>query len=64
MTGLYSITNRVMGAPNIALLGQDTVFTQFQAMGLTKNNAVILAGFLFAAIVILCLFLFSVQRSA
>ena len=58
MTGLYSITNRVMGAPNIALLGQDTVFTQFQAMGLTKNNAVILAGFLFAAIVILCLFLF------
>ena len=58
MTGLYSITNRVMGAPNIALLGQDAVFTQFQAMGLTKNNAVILAGFLFAAIVILCLFLF------
>lgn len=58
MTGLYSITNRVMGAPNIALLGQDTVFTQFQAMGLTKNNAVILAGFLFAAVVILCLFLF------
>ena len=58
MTGLYSITNRVMGAPNIALLGQDTVFTQFQAMGLTKNNAVILAGFLFAATVILCVFLF------
>ncbi len=58
MTGLYSITNRIMGAPNIALLGEDTVFTWFQTLGLTKNTAVICTGLLFAAVVILLLFLF------
>jgi putative ABC transport system permease protein len=26
-------TNRIMGAPNIALLGEDTVFTWFQNTG-------------------------------
>ena len=52
MTGLYSITNRIMGAPNIALLGEDTVFTWFQTLGLTKNTAVICTGLLFAAVVI------------
>ena len=42
-----------MGAPNIALLGEDTVFTWFQTLGLTKNTAVICTGLLFAAVVIL-----------
>ncbi|KAB5910492.1 ABC transporter permease, partial [Bifidobacterium adolescentis] len=27
MTGLYSVTSRIMGAPNLSLLGQKTVFT-------------------------------------
>lgn len=58
MTGLYSITSRVMGAPNIALLGEDTVFTPIQSMGLMKNNAVIAVGALIAALVIILLVLF------
>ncbi|GCF94597.1 ABC transporter permease [Enterococcus florum] len=58
MTGLYSITSRVMGAPNIALLGEDTVFTAIQNMGMTKNNAVIIIGLLVAILVILLLVLF------
>ena len=40
------------------MLGEDTVFTWFQTLGLTKNTAVICTGLLFAAVVILLLFLF------
>ncbi|MGM0214253.1 ABC transporter permease [Enterococcus sp. AZ109] len=58
MTGLYSITSRVMGAPNIALLGEDTVFTPIQNMGLLKNNAVIVVGLIIAILVIVLLVLF------
>ncbi|MGO3914156.1 ABC transporter permease [Enterococcus viikkiensis] len=58
MTGLYSVTSRVMGAPNIALLGESTVFTAAQNMGLSKNNAVILIGLLIVLLVILLLVLF------
>ena len=58
MTGLYSVTSRVMGAPNIALLGEKTVFTGAQDLGLTKNNAVILVGLLIVLVVILLLVLF------
>lgn len=58
MTGLYSITSRVMGAPNIALLGEDTVFTPIQNMGLLKNNAVIVVGVIIAALAIVLLVLF------
>ena len=58
MTGLYSVTSRVMGAPNIALLGEKTVFTGAQNLGLTKNNAVILVGLLIVLLVILLLVLF------
>ncbi|MBM7712256.1 ABC transporter permease [Enterococcus xiangfangensis] len=58
MTGLYSITSRVMGAPNIALLGENTIFTAAQTMGISKNNAVILIGLLITLLVIFLLVLF------
>lgn len=58
MTGLYSINSRIMGAPNIALLGNDTVFTVAQGTGLSKNNSVIFVGFIIVAIVITLLVLF------
>lgn len=58
MTGLYSITSRVMKAPNIPLLGQDTIFTWVQDFGMTKNNAVMVVGLVFALIVIGLLFAF------
>lgn len=34
MTALYSINLRIMGAPNIALLGEETVLTPLEDMGL------------------------------
>jgi len=58
MTGLYSVTSRVMGAPNIALLGEDTVFSPLEDLGLSKINATIIVGGLFSLLVILLLFLF------
>ncbi|MGG5359685.1 MULTISPECIES: ABC transporter permease [unclassified Enterococcus] len=58
MTGLYSITSRIMKAPNIPLLGQETIFTWVQDFGMTKNNAVMVVGLIFALIVIGLLFAF------
>lgn len=58
MTGLYSVTNRVMGAPNISLLGEKTVFSGLQALGIEKVNAVIIAGAAFTLLVVFILFLF------
>jgi len=55
MIGLYSINLRVMGMPNIPLLGYDTVFTPIEAMGISPQAASI--G-LFAVITLLvCVFL-------
>lgn len=58
MTGLYSITNRVMGAPNLSLLGSKTVYSFFENLGLTKTHAAIIVGALFALLVILVLHFF------
>lgn len=58
MTGLYSITNRVMGAPNLSLLGAKTVYSLFEDLGLNKTHAAIIVGALFALLVILVLHFF------
>lgn len=58
MTGLYSVTSRVMGAPNLALIGQNNVFTFFQEFVGTKQYSVILTGLIFVAIIICALVLF------
>ncbi|MGC6770374.1 ABC transporter permease [Enterococcus sp. LJL51] len=58
MTGLYSINARVMGAPNISLLGTETIFTQAQNWGLEKTISVIVVGVLVVAVVIGLLTLF------
>ena len=58
MTGLYSVTSRVMGAPNISLLGQPTIFHWVESFGITKDNAVLIVGLLFALIVVCLLVLF------
>lgn len=58
MTGLYSVTSRVMGAPNLPLLGQKTIFTFFQDYGLSKQNAVIATGIIFVIIIVILLHLF------
>lgn len=58
MTGLYSITSRIMGAPNLSLLGQKNVFTWAESLGVSKENAVLIAGLLVALIVVTLLVLF------
>ncbi|MGL5900803.1 MAG: ABC transporter permease [Lactobacillaceae bacterium] len=59
MTGLYSITSRVMqNAANVSLLGKDTIFTIAQNWGLSRNNAVILMGVIVVFIVIALLVIF------
>lgn len=58
MTGLYSVTSRTMGAPNLSLLGQKTVFTWAESLGVSKENAVLIAGLLVALIVVTLLVLF------
>ena len=58
MTGLYSINSRIMGAPNISLLGTQTIFTQAQELGLDKVYSVIFVGLLVVILVICLLTLF------
>lgn len=59
-TGLYSINLRVMdGRPNIALLGQNTIFTPIeQAFGLSKNLTAAIVSLLILAVIILLLVAF------
>lgn len=58
MTGLYSINNRIMNAPNISLTGTKTIFSPAQALGLSKINSVIFVGLLIVLLVIVLLVLF------
>ncbi|MGM0300230.1 ABC transporter permease [Enterococcus sp. AZ077] len=58
MTGLYSVTSRIMGAPNLSLLGQKNVFTWAESLGVSKENAVLIAGLLVGLIVVTLLVLF------
>lgn len=58
MTGLYSVTSRIMGAPNLSLLGQKNIFTWAESLGVSKENAVLIAGLLVALIVVTLLVLF------
>lgn len=58
MTGLYTINNRIMGAPNISLLGADSIFSQAESWGLSKVTSTIFVGLIIVAFVITCLVLF------
>lgn len=58
MTGLWSINLRVMGKSNIPLLRETSIITMLENMGLSKNNAAIIAGLVLTVIVILFLWWF------
>ncbi|MBP1041314.1 ABC transporter permease [Vagococcus sp. BWB3-3] len=58
MTGLYSINSRIMGKPNVSLLGEERLFSSFEALGFNKENAVIFVGLIIVAIVIVTLYVF------
>ncbi len=58
MTGLWSINLRVMGKSNIPLLRETSIITMLENMGLSKNDAAIIAGLVLTVIVILFLWWF------
>jgi putative ABC transport system permease protein len=58
MTALYSINLRIMGKANLSLLRLDTVFTVFENIGLSSNNAVMLFGFIHVVGIIALLYWF------
>ena len=59
MTSLYSINLRVMGRPNIPLIGKETIFSNLEALGISYpwNNIVILISFIIIVKLILDAFL-------
>lgn len=59
MTGLYSITSRVMSnAPQVNLLNQNLFFSFLIDLGIEKTYAVMIGGLLFTILVIILLIIF------
>ncbi len=62
MSALYTINLRIMGRPNISLLGEQTIFTPFVTLGKSLNIASMyimpLVLFIFALLVLLILYRF------
>jgi len=58
MIALYSINLRIMGKANVSLLKMDTVYTAFENLGLSRNNAVIVLGLICVIAVISILYWF------
>lgn len=58
MTALYSINLRVMGKSNQALLDQETLFTQLEALGSPRNARTFVLGLIAIIIVIMLLVTF------
>ncbi len=50
MIGSYSIILRIMGMPNISLLGYDTVYTPIENMGFAPQTASIVLASIFAVV--------------
>src|ERR1700712_2643341 len=62
MTALYSINLRVMGRPNVALLGEATIFTRFETLVALKPHAsalILLIAIVLGVLVLLNGFLLS-----
>lgn len=58
MIALYSVNLRIMGKANISLLRMDTIYTFFQEMALSRNNAVMVTGLLFVTAIVCILYWF------
>ncbi len=58
MTALYSINLRIMGKANIPLLGNDTLFSNVEALGVPDRWTGFTLGLIFTIIFITILFLF------
>lgn len=51
MTALYSVNLRIMGQPNISLLGVRTIITDFSELPYVRDNAVLVLAFITVIIV-------------
>ena len=59
MIALWSVNIRIMGGPNISLLGEDTVFTKMiYSLGLDQTLATLVVGLVIGIIVIAALYWF------
>jgi putative ABC transport system permease protein len=58
MIALYSVNLQILGKANLSLLRMETVYTPFQNIGLSANNATIALGLLCAVIAVVILYWF------
>lgn len=58
MTALYSVNLRVMGRPNLALLGEETVLTPWYSLDLAYHQVPVLLFFIVAVIALILLWRF------
>ena len=59
MIALWSVNIRIMGGPNVSLLGEDTVFTKIiYSMGLDQTLTTLIVGLIIGVIVIAALYWF------
>lgn len=58
LTGLYSVNLRILGAPNITLLGKETIISQLRTIVDNRNLAALILGTTITVIITLMLILF------
>ena len=56
--GLYSVNLRIMGKANFAILNQDTIFTQIEALGIPSRWAGFAVGIIFAVLLVILIYCF------
>ena len=65
MIALYSVNLRIMGKANLPLLNTETIFTQAQSFGLTREIAVLAMGFLVVVVIsVACYYFFGTELGA
>ena len=65
MIALYSVNLRIMGKANLPLLNTETIFTQAQRLGLTRERSVLAMVFLvFVLISVACYYFFGTELGA
>ena len=65
MIALYSVNLRIMGKANLPLLNTETIFTQAQSLGLTRELSVLAMGFLVVVLIsVACYYFFGTELGA
>ena len=65
MIALYSVNLRIMGKANLPLLNTETIFTQAQSLGLTRELSLLAMGFLVVVLIsVACYYFFGTELGA